>query len=127
MNKLFSAALALGGAFAVHQAHAACTYPIAPGRFPDGTVATRDEIKGAKDSVVKYDADMNSYLVCIRKEYDLKVAAQADATPEQKAELERVHSQKENAALAEVQDVVARFNEQLKAWKDKNTTEKKTS
>jgi len=127
MNGFFSAVLTVGGAFAVHQAHAACSYPIAPGKFPDGTVATRDEIKVAKDSVVKYDADMNAYLVCIRKEYDTKVAAQADATPEQKADLVRMHTQKEDAALAEVQDVVARFNEQLRAWKDKNTTEKKTS
>ena len=125
--KFLSAALAVGGLFAVHQAHAACTYPIAPGKFPDGSVATRDEIKTAKDTVVKYDADMNTYLVCIRGEYEKKVAAQADATPEQKAEMERMHTQKEDAALAEVQDVVARFNEQLKAWKEKNTAEKKSS
>lgn len=125
--KFLSAALAVGGVFAVHQAHAACTYPIAPGKFPDGSVATRDEIKTAKDTVVKYDADMNTYLVCIRGEYEKKIAAQADATPEQKAEMERMHTQKEDAALAEVQDVVARFNEQLKAWKEKNTAEKKSS
>lgn len=127
MNKFFSAALAVGGALAVHQAQAACTYPIAPGKFPDGAVASRDEIKSAKDTVVKYDADMNTYLVCIRKEYDTRLAAQTDATAEQKAEMERMHTQKEDAALAEVQDVVARFNEQLKAWKEKNTSEKKTS
>ena len=127
MKKLFSAALLLGGVFAVHQAQAACTYPIAPGRFPDGSVATRDEIKTAKDSVLQYDADMNSYLVCIRQEYEQRLAARTDATPEQKAEMERVHAQKEDAALAGVQDVVARFNEQLRAWKEKNTNEKKTS
>lgn len=127
MKKLFSAALLIGGVFAAYQAQAACTYPIAPGKFPDGSVASRDEIKTAKDTVVKYDADMNSYLVCIRGEYDKKVAAQADASPEQKTEMERMHVQKENAALAEVQDVVARFNEQLKAWKAKNTAEKKSS
>lgn len=127
MKKLFPAALLLGGVFAAHPAQAACTYPIAPGRFPDGSMATRDEIKTAKDVVLKYDADMNAYLVCIRQEYDQKLAAQSDATPEQKAEMERMQAQKEDAALAEVQDVVARFNEQLKAWKDKNTNEKKTS
>jgi hypothetical protein len=126
MKTIYSAAL-LTGAFAISQAQAACTYPIAPGKFPDGTVASRDEMKTAKAQVVKYDADMNSYLVCIRGEYDAKLARQADASAEQKAEMERMHAQKEDAALAEVQDVVARFNEQLKAWKAKNGAEKKPS
>ena len=127
MKKLVSAALLIGGALAVHSAQAACTYPVAPGKFPDGNVASREEIKAAKDVVVKYDADMNAYLVCIRGEYQAKVAAQPDATKEQKSEMEKMHAQKEDAALSEVQDVVARFNEQLKAWKAKNATEKKAS
>jgi hypothetical protein len=127
MKTIYSAAFLLAGALAVHQAQAACSYPVAPGKFPDGTVASRDEIKAAKDQVVKYDADMNAYLVCIRSEYDAKLAAQSDVTPAQKSEMEKLHAQKEDAALAEVQDVVARFNEQLKAWKAKNAAEKKTS
>jgi hypothetical protein len=125
MKTLFSAALLLGGALVLPQAHAACNYPIAPGKLPDGSVASREEIKAAKDQVVKYDADMNSYLVCIRSEFEAKVSK--DATPEQRAELERVRTQKEDAALAEVQDVVARFNEQLKAWKARSAAEKKSS
>lgn len=127
MKNFYAAALLLGSVVAVHQAQAACTYPIAPGRFPDGNSATREEIKAAKDVVVKYDADMNAYLVCIRGEYETRLAAQTDATAEQKAEMERMHVQKEDAALAEVKDVVARFNEQLNAWKAKNGAEKKTS
>ena len=127
MKTIFSAALMLAGTLAVHQAEAACSYPVAPGKFPDGNVASRDEIKAAKDQVVKYDADMNAYLVCIRSEYDAKLAAQTDVTPAQKSEMEKMHAQKEDAALAEVQDVVARFNEQLKAWKAKNAAEKKPS
>ena len=127
MKKVFSAALLLGGVLAIQQAQAACPYPVAPGKFPDGNVASRDEMKAAKDQVVKYDADMNAYLVCIRGEFDTSLAAKADVTKDQKAEMERMHGQKEDAALAEVKDVVARFNEQLKAWKAKNATEKKTS
>jgi len=127
MKKVLSAALLLSGAFAIQQAQAACPYPVAPGKFPDGNVASRDEIKAAKDQVVKYDADMNTYLVCIRSEFDAKLAAQANVTKDQKAEMERMHGQKEDAALAEVKDVVDRFNEQLKAWKAKNAAEKKPS
>jgi hypothetical protein len=127
MKNVFSGAAALVCALGSLQAQAACNYPIAPGRFPDGNIASREEIKAAKDVVVKYDADMNGYLVCIRSEHDAKVAAQPDVTPEQKAEMERVHAQKEDAALAEVKDVVDRFNEQLKAWKARNAAEKKAS
>jgi hypothetical protein len=127
MKKFHSAALLISGAFAIHSAQAACDYPVAPGKFPDGNVASREEIKAAKDVVVKYDADMNTYLVCIRGEYEAKVAAQPDASKSQKSEMQKMHAQKEDAALAEVQDVVARFNEQLKAWKAKNGTEKKSS
>jgi hypothetical protein len=117
----------LGAAVAAHEAHAACAYPVAPGKFPDGNVASRDEIKAAKDTVVKYDADMNGYLVCIRSEYEASLAANPDATAEQKADLGRKHAQKEDAALAEVKDVVERFNEQLRAWKAKNQPDKKAS
>ena len=127
MKKVLSAALLMGCAFAIQQAQAACPYPVAPGKFPDGNVASRDEIKAAKDQVVKYDADMNTYLVCIRSEFDAKLAAEANVTPDQKSEMERMHSQKEDAALAEVKEVVNRFNEQLKAWKAKNAAEKKPS
>jgi hypothetical protein len=127
MKTVLSTALLLGGAFIVHQAQAACTYPIAPGKFPDGNVASREEIKAAKDQVVKYDGDMNAYLVCIRSEHDARLKENAGASAEQKAEMERMHAQKEDAAVAEVTDVVNRFNEQLKAWKARNAAEKKAA
>jgi hypothetical protein len=126
MKTFYSAAFLLAGSLAIHQAQA-CDYPVAPGAFPDGNVASRDEMKVAKDQVVKYDADMNTYLVCIRGEYEANVASQPDASKKQKADMEKRHAQKEDAALTEVQDVVGRFNEQLKAWKAKNAPEKKPS
>lgn len=118
-------AVTLFGAFAAQQAQAACDYPVAPGKFPDGSVASREDMLAAKKTVVQYDADMNTYLACIRAEYETSAAAQTDAA--QKEELARTHAQKEEAALAEVHDVVGRFNEQLKAWKAKNDAAKKSS
>jgi hypothetical protein len=126
MKHQFLAALVLACGFAL-QANAACEYPVAPGKFPDGNQATLDEMKAAKASVVKYNADMETYLMCIRDEYDAKVAAQTDATPEQKAEMEKVQNQKHNAAVDEVTDVTNRFNEQLRAYKAKTAAEKKPS
>jgi hypothetical protein len=117
-------AATLAGAVAAQAAHANCSYPVAPGRFPDGSVASKEEMQAAKKLVVQYDADINAYLACIRSEYETTAAAQTDA--KQKADLARTHAQKEDAALAEVHDVVGRFNEQLKSWKAKNDAAKKS-
>jgi hypothetical protein len=126
MKHQLLAALVLAAGFAL-QANAACDYPVAPGKFPDGNQASLDEMKAAKASVVKYNADMETYLNCIKDEYDAKVAAQTDATPAQKAEMEKVQNQKHNAAVDEVTDVTNRFNEQLRAYKAKTAAEKKPS
>jgi hypothetical protein len=126
MKHQFLAAIVLIGGFAL-QANAACDYPVAPGKFPDGNQASLDEMKAAKASVVKYNADMETYLQCIKDEYDAKVAAQTDATPQQKSEMEKMQNQKHNAAVDEVTDVTNRFNEQLRAYKAKTAAEKKPS
>jgi hypothetical protein len=126
MKHQLLAAVILAGGFAV-QANAACDYPVAPGKFPDGSVATLDEMKAAKGQVVKYNNDMETYLKCIRDEYDAKVAAQSTATPDQKEEMERMQNQKHNAAVDEVTEVTNRFNEQLRAYKAKSAAEKKSS
>jgi hypothetical protein len=126
MKHLLSILLVACG-LAAAQAHAACDYPVAPGKFPDGTQASLDEMKAAKASVVKYNSDMDAYLTCIKSEYDSKVATQPDATAAQKTEMERVQLQKHNAAVDEVTQVTERFNEQLRAYKAKTaaTKEKK--
>ena len=119
MKHLFSALIVAGG-MAAAQANAACPYPVAPGKFPDGSIATKDEMLAAKSQVVKYNADIDAYLGCLKTEYDAKVAAAADATPEQKAKMASDQDEKHNAAVKEVTDVTDRFNEQLRAWKAKN-------
>jgi hypothetical protein len=125
--KHFITALILAGGLAAAQANAACDYPTAPGKFPDGTQATKDEMVAAKNQVVQYNKDMETYLNCLQSELDAKVAADAKATPEKKAEMARVHDEKHNAAVQELQSVADRFNEQLRAWKAKNAADKKPS
>ena len=126
MKQLISALILVCG-LAATQAQAACDYPVAPGKFPDGTQATKEEMLGAKKSVVKYNADMEAYLICIKAEFESKVGGIANITPEQKSEMERVQNQKQSAALEEVTSVTERFNEQLRAWKAKAAAEKKPS
>jgi uncharacterized protein YecT (DUF1311 family) len=125
MKHVFSA-LIVGVTLAAAQAHA-CDYPAAPGKFPDGSVASKEEMLAAKGQVVKYNSEMDAYLACIKGEYDAKVAGLTKPTKEQLAEIEKVQAQKQDAALKEVTDVTERFNEQLRAWKAKNVPEKKPS
>jgi hypothetical protein len=127
--KQFLGALVLVCGLAAAQANAACDYPVAPGKFPDGTQATKEEMLAAKKLVVKYDADMTAYLTCIQSEFQTKVALldKDKTTPEQKDEMTRMQDQKQNAAIDEVKAVTERFNEQLRAWKAKNVPEKKPS
>lgn len=123
MKRYVLCALILGG-FAASHAMAACEYPTAPGKFPDGSSATLDEMKAAKASVVKYNNDMEAYLVCIKQEFDAKVAENTSATDKQKAEMQRMQDQKHNAAVKEVTEVTERFNEQLRTYKAKAAEKK---
>jgi hypothetical protein len=70
---------------------------------------------------------MDTYLGCIKTEYDASVAGLSSPSKEQLEKLEKAQNQKQDAALKEVTDVTERFNEQLRAWKAKNTAEKKPS
>ncbi len=124
MKRYVLCALILGGSLAASHAMAACEYPTAPGKFPDGTVASLDEMKAAKASVVKYNNDMEAYLTCIKDEFDAKVAENTSATDKQKAEMQRMQDQKHNAAVKEVTEVTERFNEQLRAYKAKAAEKK---
>jgi hypothetical protein len=109
-------ALLLTAALGATQAYAACDYPVAPGKFPDGNTATKEEMISARKDVSKYNDDMTKYLECIKAEYDAKVAAMPDLKPEAKADMDKKEAQKEDAAVKEVTDVVARFEEQRKVW-----------
>jgi hypothetical protein len=122
MKRLIGTLLIVGG-FA-QAAQAACDYPIAPGKFPDGSQATKQEMLDAKGQVVKYNEQMTAYLECIKSEFEAKLAGQANVTPEQRAEMERLHGQKETAAVEEVTAVTERFNEQLRVWKARSAEKK---
>lgn len=125
--KHYLTALVLAGGLAAAQAHAACDYPVAPGKFPDGSTATKEEMLAAKKLVVQYNTEMETYLTCIKSEFEARLAEDKKLPADQKAEMQKVQDQKHNAAVEEVTAVTDRFNEQLRAWKAKNAPEKKTS
>ena len=105
-------------------AQATCTYPRAPDAIPDGNTASKEEMIAAKNEVSRYNTEMNAYLDCIK----LEISAATPKDPsklskDEKAkaeEQEKMLTQKNNAAVDELQAIVGRFNDQLKAYKAKH-------
>lgn len=118
MKKSFLA-LAVTACFATAAA-ADCTYPRAPGKAPDGNVATREEMLAAKKLVDEYNALMNTYLECIKTEYDAAVAKGTSLTEEQKQQMASIYTQKNDSAVDELTGVANAFNEQIRAFRAKN-------
>jgi hypothetical protein len=123
MKALF-AALALAGLLGA-PAYAACSYPKAPDKIPDGNTATLEEMLGAKKSVDAYNKEMEGYLSCIKLEHDEAMAHDAATlTEDQKKDLEKRQIQKNNAAVDELEQVAARLNEQIRIFKAKSAAKK---
>jgi hypothetical protein len=120
---------ALGG---TGSAFADCSYPPPPDHIPDGNTATLQEMVAGQKAVKDYDKAINAYVACIqleRSDAASKMAKPGETpTAEQKKamdDMERVEIQKHNAAIDQLQSVADRFNEQVKAYKAKNGTDKK--
>jgi hypothetical protein len=105
-------------------AHAACVYPQAPQKLPNGATATKDEMLAAQKSVKEYQTAVEgTYLPCLEQEKNAAVAALDANDPEyakKKAALDEVQAKKNNAAVDELQAVATRFNEEIKAYSAKN-------
>ena len=114
--------LALSLCAAAH-AQATCSYPGAPGTPPDGNTATRDQMVAAKHDFDRYNIEMNSYLDCLKLEMDAATPKDpTKLTPNEKKKADdqlKILTQKNNAAVDELQVVVGHFNEQLKIFKAK--------
>lgn len=113
--------LAIIAVLAAGNAYAGCTYPTPPDKLPNGATASMEEMVTAQKAVKEFDRAINAYTECLKLEADAAIAAGGpDMTDDQKKELERVHSQKHNAAVEADEALAARFNEQLKAYKEKS-------
>lgn len=113
--------LTLLAALATAPSWAACPYPKGPEKVPDGNTATIAEMLETQKAVKQFDADVGAYQTCLDQETDAAIAAQGDKLAEdRKAEMLRMKVQKQNAAAEEATALAARFNEQVKVYKEKN-------
>jgi hypothetical protein len=111
-------ALAFIAAVIAAPAHADCTYPTAPTKLPDGKTATLEEMLAGQKVVNEYQKAINDYTACIDKEVSDAIAKAGDTLkPQQKADMEKVETQKHNAAIDQLQNIAGRFNEQVKVFK----------
>ena len=118
-------ALAATAALASGAAYADCPYPAAPDKLPDGATATLQDMLGGQKAVADYNKAVNDYVACIDKELEEAIAKAGDKIkPEQKADMQRVETQKHNAAIDQLQSVADRFNEQVKVYKAKAADKK---
>jgi len=119
-------ALTATAALAAGAAYADCPYPAAPDKLPDGASATLQDMLAGQKAVADYNKAVNEYVTCIDKEVDDAIAKAGDKIkPEQKADMQRVETQKHNAAIDQLQKVADRFNEQVKVFKTKSADAKK--
>jgi hypothetical protein len=125
--KQFLTALVFVGGLAAAQANAACNYPSDPGRMPDGNTATKEEMQAAFKLIKQYNADMKTYLECLDTELNEKLASMPNASDKEKADIQKRQNQKHDAAVTRLTEVTDGFNEQLRTFKAKNPSEKKTS
>jgi hypothetical protein len=98
-----------------------CTYPSAAAPAPDGATATKEQMVAAKNDTARYNTEMNVYLDCLKAATDkLTPADTSKLSPEQKKKMDeqaKALVAKNNAAVDELQAVVGKFNDQLKAYK----------
>jgi hypothetical protein len=116
MTRLTLALLTLAAA---GSAQAACIYPRAPDRLPDGSTATYEEMAAAQKAVKQFNDDINAYNACL--DLEMVTLEKSGAYDENRlTELRAMQAKKNNAAVDEVQAVADRFNEQLRIFKSRD-------
>jgi exosome complex RNA-binding protein Csl4 len=125
-STVLATSLAVAALAIAAQASASCSYPKAPDRIPDGTKATKEEMLAGMKTMRAYNDLVAKYTDCLKSDHDAAVAKidpgqSPDKKEGQKAELDKILQQKNDAAVDEAQVVTNRFNDQIKAFKAAHT------
>jgi hypothetical protein len=112
--------LALVASLAAGPLYAACPYPTAPDKIPDGRSATLEEMLATQKLVKQFDTDIGAYQTCLETESNEALAKETNLTDEQKTERQKMLQKKQNAAADDATAVAARFNDQVKIYREKN-------
>ncbi|MCU0759055.1 MAG: hypothetical protein MUF07_07630 [Steroidobacteraceae bacterium] len=118
MKSLFP--LALAATLVAGPVHAACTYPKAPEKMPDGQTAALEDMLAAQKLVKQFDTEIGAYQTCLETEHNEALAKEPNLNEQQKTERQKILQQKQNAAADDAAAVVQRFNDQRKIYLEKN-------
>ena len=86
--------------------------------MPDGTSATEAEMIAGQKAVKKFMADMDIYLECLDTEKNEAAVEGEDA--EITAQREAITVKRHNAGVDELERMAAAFNEQVRAYKNRD-------
>ncbi len=98
---------------------AECVYPKTPMSAPDGKTATEAEMAAGREALLKYQTEVTAYLGCLDKEGDTLVA-DAGQNTKKAQHIKEMIEKKHDAAVDELQTRADEFNQQLRAFKNKN-------
>jgi hypothetical protein len=90
-------------------ARADCVLPPPPSKIPDGANASQQEMVTAMQTLKQYDGDVSVYLKCLEFE------SRQNRLPLSLREL------KHDAAVAQLQEVADKFNQQVRVFKSKHS------
>ncbi|HLS80259.1 MAG TPA: hypothetical protein VK025_02520 [Steroidobacter sp.] len=112
--------VALAAVLAGAAATAECVYPRAPSNMPDGSTATEEEMVTGMKAVKEYNTEVTAYLSCLEMEMNARIeAAGPEAPADQISQIKAIHTKRHNAAVEELEAHAARFNEQVKVYKER--------
>ena len=94
----------------------ACDYPSRI-EVPNGETATKEEMIEVQRSVKDYVATMEAYLDCLLEEEKAARVQIENLSPEDEQLREDLLNKKYNAAVDEMEVIVARFNAEVQAYK----------
>lgn len=120
-SAVLASSLAVAALAMAAQASAACTYPKAPDKIPDGSKATKEEMIAGMKTMRAYNELVKQYTDCLREDHDAavtKIDPSFDDAKKGKAkeDLDKVLQQRNDAAVDEASTVTGRFNDQIKAF-----------
>lgn len=97
-------------------AFAKCDYP-EKSSVPNGATASEQEMIEGQRGVKKFMAEMDEYLACLDEESKAETDAEED--PKAAQQKASIAAKKHNAAVDDLEQFAASFNEQVRAFKDR--------
>jgi hypothetical protein len=110
--------IAVAAAFVVNVAQAECAYPKAPQSSPNGSTATEAEMVAGMNAIKTYNEEMTKYLSCLDEEANQRIL-EAGGDQERIKNIKAVTTRRHDAAVDELNAKANEFNDQVRAFKQK--------